>query len=837
MKNIVITILSSFVFVFCVAPFLQKITLPNGYQFEATIKSGIGIICTTSIFIILFWNKGKRFCQRYINTCKLPKPYLIYPEYIFIFITSSCLLTLISEQGIIIKTSLGVWSFIGLNIFLLIGCVFIYLTKYRKKENVLVDDNIISLSDEPAKQDGLGRDQFVNNLYKDITCLPFDDSFVFGLYGKWGEGKTSVIYFLQEKLKDNNDFLVINFDPWYFKDEEAIMSAFYREIERSINKELIFPNLKKAFNKYLKIASSGFLKSGIMNSLAFGEESIEEVKQRIEFYIEQIGTKLLIIIDDIDRLQAKEILLILKLVRLNTKFRNTIFLLSFDQVVVQEVLKGTAKTDHKFLEKIVQRAIPLPAIEQNKIDELIFSYLEKLFDEINIADDERLKFEKEFYYLYKKQARRLFKTLRDAKRYINGLCSTLPSVKTEVCIYDFCILEIIRTFYPKAYNDIWTNPWFYIPISMSSSSKFASSPFPIVDDKNVIHTLIKEHIGKLFEDENEREILQELLEAIFFITVKSAFSKYGSTYRTDYGYENREEKRITHHDSFRKYFMLKVPLSEISDEFMETTLEFWNLAEKSDKEHIIQKKIYELEEDGKLSEFFQKLIVFTSKIDTETIPEIIRGIYKNPDKFINEKDPFSRYHDLTYPLLTLINNKIEVGKIQLTIEEVITKTPLLPFAVHFVMYCRKDGTGSHYNLYRSIEYDRIHNLVCNRLRKHFIVEKRNIFEEWPDIDFGFVLYQWSSNWTTFTGDNKDIVDKYLQALFSDDCKSFAKLITRMQEMSPLGDEYTFNIDKYDKVYDLKKFKLLANKYKDDKSLMPTEKKAMELFVNTPLLNK
>jgi predicted KAP-like P-loop ATPase len=836
MKNIIITILSSFVFVFCLAPFLQKIIFPNGYQFEATINSGIGIICTTSIFIILCWNKAKRFCQRYINTCKLPAPHIIYPDYIFIFITSSCLLTLISEQSIVIKTSLGFWSFFVLNIFLLGGCVFIYLTKRRKMENVSIDDNYISLSDEPAKRDELGRDQFVDNLYKDISCLPFNDSFVFGLHGKWGEGKTSVIFFLQEKFKDNNGFLVINFDPWYFKDENAILAAFYGEIERAINKNLIFPNLKKAFNKYLKIVSSGFLKTGIMNSLTFGEESIEEVKQRIESYIEQIGTKLLIIIDDIDRLQAKEILLILKLVRLNTKFRNTIFLLSFDQVMVQGILEKMAETDHKFLEKIVQKAVPLPAIEQNKIDELIVSYLEKLFDKINIAEDERLMFEKEFYYLYKTQARKLFKTLRDAKRYINGLCSTLPSVKMEVCIYDFCILEIIRTFYPKVYNDIWTNPWFYIPIRMSSLSKFASSPLPLVDDKNIIHTLINEHIKKILEKEKECEILQELLEAIFFITVKSAFSKYGSTYCADYGYENREEKRITHPESFIKYFMLKVPLSEISDEFMETTLGFWNLAEKNDKEHIIQKKIKEMKVDGKLLEFFQKLMIFTNKIDTETVPELIRAIYKSPGKCINEDDSLSRYHDHTYLLLSLINSKIETKKIQLTIEEVITKTPFLPFAVHVVMYCRKDGTGSHYNLYSSLEYDRIQDLVSNRLREYFIAEKKNIFEVLPDLDFEFVLYQWSSNWTTFTGDNKDIVDKYLQALFSDDCKSFAKLITRMQKISPLGDEYTFNIDRYDKVYDLKKFKILANKFKDNKSLTPTEKEAMELFINTPLLN-
>ena len=406
-KNIAVTLLASILFVFCVLPLLLKINFPKNYLFELTVESVTGIISVILIFIILFWNKAKRFCQRYRNTCKLSEPPLVYPDYIFIFLFLSCLQILLFQQDLILKTSLAYWSFFSFNIFiLLVGIIFICFIKYEKKENISVASSNISLSDEPAKHDELGRKQFIEDLYKDISCLPFNDSFVFGLHGKWGEGKTSTIFFLQERFIENQNFIVVNFDPWYFNDEKAIMSAFYGEIERAINKRLIFPNLKKAFNKYLKIVSSGVLQKGIRYSLAFGEESIEEVKQRIESYIEQIGIKLLIIVDDIDRLQAEEILLIFKLVRLNTKFKNTVFLLSFDQIVVQKVLENSFKTDPAFLEKIVQKPVPLPAIEQSKIDEFLDTHLNKLFDEINIAKDERLKFEKDFPYLFQTQIKK-----------------------------------------------------------------------------------------------------------------------------------------------------------------------------------------------------------------------------------------------------------------------------------------------------------------------------------------------------------------------------------------------------------------------------------------------
>ncbi len=51
------------------------------------------------------------------------------------------------------------------------------------------------LVDEPIEfiyQDKLNRDFLINNIYKELINLETEESFVFGLYGEWGEGKTSV---------------------------------------------------------------------------------------------------------------------------------------------------------------------------------------------------------------------------------------------------------------------------------------------------------------------------------------------------------------------------------------------------------------------------------------------------------------------------------------------------------------------------------------------------------------------------------------------------------------------------------------------------------------------
>ena len=78
--------------------------------------------------------------------------------------------------------------------------------------------------------------------------MPFDDSFVFGLNGKWGEGKTSVVNLLRDKIEKNDDFLVVNFNPWYFENEKAVVTAFYKQIEQTLSKKFVFSNLKSIAN-------------------------------------------------------------------------------------------------------------------------------------------------------------------------------------------------------------------------------------------------------------------------------------------------------------------------------------------------------------------------------------------------------------------------------------------------------------------------------------------------------------------------------------------------------------------------------------------------------------
>lgn len=842
-QYIVIILLISIFLVFVVFPALSNNTLFKNFLMTTSKELFIGITALVLLLLIYSWGKAVTLWERYKNTVKLePRPF-IYLDGIFLFIAFSILLILLFQRKALPVLSLDFKVFLSSNsIIVAIWFLSSYFWRARiAKEDITQGDIDDALSDEPIqfeRQDLLNRGKFIKDFYKEISSLPFPDSFVFGLYGSWGEGKTSVINLLKNKFKSNrNDkFLIVDFDPWYFQDEKAILAAFYRQVERAINKKFILPDLKKAFLEYQNLISLGLSQSGIKISFPSKEEAIEEIKQRIESYIIQIEKKIVIFIDDMDRLPPDDILLIFKLVRLNAKFKNTIFVLSFDPIMIQKCLKDRLNNDPEFLEKIVQKPVHLPAIEQADIDNFLIENLERLFDEIEIAKAWK-KCDGEFLVIYRDQIWKLFKTLRHTKRYLNGLRSTLPPIKNEVYLYDFLILEIIRVFYTKVYNDIWRNYWFYIPpwgVDFSISQFIRSLARD--DEKD---TKIKEHIETIIQDEEEKDVLKELLKTIFFVKVKNVLSDTGMGRHDDVQGIYRNKQRITHPECFKKAFMLQVSPHELSDEFIEATLDLWDSEEKESRENIIEGTFFNLQKENKLLELLEKLRLFRGKIKKDIVTDIIKTIYKNADKF-SKKGKEGLWDSECFTaqslLLWLVNDRIDKDKIQEILEEIVTETTSLSFAVHIIRSCNKGRRGELFNIYDSVEFDNLKDKVVSRLNENFIEKKRDIFEELEESDWGVILYCWATDWETFDEVNKKVVNDYIFSLFKGNPQKFVSFLEHKRTPRGVG-EPAFNLDDLGKAYELEKIYKLSKQFIDDETLSEDEKDLMKTFMKLYEHNK
>lgn len=308
-KRIVLTLLFSVVSVFLVFPLI------NGFQFlknlfnSASWKTVIGLSALNVLILIALSEKVISFWKRYYNTKKAKFSRLVFVELLGVYLVLNGFLVYFFIDN---KWPTVLW--LNLIIFIIWVCVTRFLGKGLLKkigEEAAQTVSEKTLSDEPIRvsvQDRLGRGKFVYDLYRQISKLPLPltGSFTIGLYGSWGEGKTSVLNLLEEKFENCDDFLIIRFDPRYFEDEDAIFAAFYNQIETAISVQFVFHGFKKIVERYKKIISTGLSFSGISFGLKDQNDSIEKTKEKIEDFIRRIDRKLLIIIDDIDRLQPGE---------------------------------------------------------------------------------------------------------------------------------------------------------------------------------------------------------------------------------------------------------------------------------------------------------------------------------------------------------------------------------------------------------------------------------------------------------------------------------------------------------------------------------------------------
>lgn len=99
---------------------------------------------------------------------------------------------------------------------------------------------------EKLEEDLLGRKGFSKQLAKNILAWKDPDSLVIGLYGKWGDGKSSVKNFITDLYKNPDKFeedvdrdaipKVIEFNPWIFSNQGSLIQSFLLEVGKEIGK-------------------------------------------------------------------------------------------------------------------------------------------------------------------------------------------------------------------------------------------------------------------------------------------------------------------------------------------------------------------------------------------------------------------------------------------------------------------------------------------------------------------------------------------------------------------------------------------------------------------------
>ena len=485
-------------------------------------------------------------------------------------------------------------------------------------------------SDKPVvskEQDRFQRYNFSERIAKTIVNKPNMEGIVIGIYGAWGVGKTSVLNFIDEELNADDTILKLRFNPWRYNEEEALIRNFFYKIADLLGKEL--EKKKEKFGKLIAKYGSvtTFFGADISNiGNALGKVNLEELKNRVNVFLSESKNKLVIFIDDIDRLDKEEIYSLLKLVKLTADFSNTTYILFFDEQMVASAIgerfgKGDSVSGQNFLEKIIQVPLKIPLAQTEALKQYCLELVDKSLVNSNISWSKEEA--ERFISIFTKYILLRLNTPRLAIRYANSLSFSLPLLKGEVNLVDLMLIEAVKIFYPNYYEFIKFNPDYFL--SSISGSLFHDSIFDS-GTKDELST----HLKELGKDLTKKEINSafELLKELF----PQLNESFDSISRRDEDKMWSKNKRICSLSYFKRYFSYTVIYGEISDVLFDDLL---NSIDKLEQNKL-NDKISKFIDESSADKFINKIRNFEEEFEWSKSKKIAYSVAVLGDKFQNE---------------------------------------------------------------------------------------------------------------------------------------------------------------------------------------------------------
>jgi len=490
----------------------------------------------------------------------------------------------------------------------------------RKKQSSTDNKQNSFLNDAPILEigdDKLGYNTYAEEIGSKILSSHFDKSFAIGINGQWGHGKSSFINLIKKKVK-GDDIIEVDFNPWDNHSPEAIIKNFFEEIQDAARP--YHSSLSSLFTQYsdklLALESNTITRSiqTLITTLT-DFDSEDGLYDEINAALKAIDKKLVVYIDDLDRLDSKEIIEVIRLIRNTADFYNTFFVVAYDRNYLIEALKKYNQyKEEKFLEKIFQLEVTLPYFDKKALK---FRLAEILKEKLPIELHKDIG-----KYILRHRILNVLDewldNMRDVTRFSNALILNIKTLIVEVDFYDFIRIELIRLKYPSAYNLLHEKRERFFETVGEHGSNYLKLK-DVAKNKNVgnesslvFQIYLCENCEELSIPNKDIPKIIELVDTIFG----------GGMYRN---FPNRQLSKkssklsIIHPSKFQRYFKYSLSEGELP------YVEFDKARMKPQNE--FNEKIFEWIEKGmayELNQRFKDIMAFDNKDDFE---KIIRAIF------------------------------------------------------------------------------------------------------------------------------------------------------------------------------------------------------------------
>ena len=394
-----------------------------------------GLICLIVLYLI-FWIVLHR--KIYLPSNHLPWLLLVGGLYFYYrVLSSSCDFWLIAN---------GCWvawmDFFVLPWFLTLYVCGQALCSQREDCNQrAVSYDISHAPIESAEEDELDFETKVGELVQELRDLNLKgQSICYGITAPWGYGKTSFLNLLSNELRA--DGIVVDFNPRSAKNGERIQEAFLVKLGQELSR--YYRGASLIISRYTE-------QIGLLDHYSYSRPLADALrlfnskgdKEAVNRAIEKIGKRLYVVLDDLDRLEGKELLETIKLIDITASFKNTVFLVACDKKYANAVLQEYLGVNpgQGYLDKYIAVEVQLSEYIEKKLNQMMVRYLrEQVRDGKLVTQDIVLQ---SWYHIAPYIITHLG-TCRGIKQYFKLFINDFGKVQDYVDPVDFFLLTLLK---------------------------------------------------------------------------------------------------------------------------------------------------------------------------------------------------------------------------------------------------------------------------------------------------------------------------------------------------------------------------------------------------------
>ncbi len=627
-----------------------------------------------------------------------------------------------------------------------------------------------------CSEDLLGRATFSKKLGQAISEYKGTDSLVLGVFGKWGTGKTSVINMALQTVEEitkevEKKPIILRFSPWNYSDKDNLIRLFFNELQVKIElegNEDFKKNVGSILKDYAGIFDVASLIPGVGTAVAAVLKTASQAggdllsrttdlngtKTKLVKALQDEKQKIIVVVDDIDRLTNEQIRDIFQLVKQVGDLPNIIYVLTMDREVVSNALTEVHKFDgNEYLEKIIQIPFEIPELKRSKLYEIFCAKLDGVINEISpdIIWDQQY-----FKSVFNNCIAPYLHTLRDVNRIINVFHFKYSMLYQETSFEDMVGITTIEVLEPTLYRWIINN-----------KDAVCGGLWHDISAREKTVEVFKQYYEKEFKSIGlNPEKTFKCLSAMFPVFKKDIgivlYDGYNST-------NVRGQMRMAHEDRFDLYFELDLDSISVSRAVINDCIYSLN-------EDALTSAINEINQQGNIVYFIEELNALIDKIPENRITLIATAVVLLAESFEGDVNRFGFLlpvygfaWDFAEKLIERLGNDNERFEAY--------KNILQKCSMHSLgQLARKiNGIELAYGRLAGKNEDKAGQIISieglEELEALFVERAKELFElnkTYEIDDFGFIIYLWKCF-------DENSANEYINSLLSDETKKLKLL--------------------------------------------------------------